>query len=141
MKKTKIDSELLKILVALAIFLLSFLFEGGIKIVIMSISYAIVSYKTYFHAFHDIKDGEIFNESILMIIATIGAFFFKEYPEAIMVMLLYQVGEYLADRSIDISMLSITYLLDFSSHTIHLLNNGKIKENGDRGNKSYVSGR
>lgn len=45
-------------------------------------------------------------------IATLGAIGIKEYPEAVMVMVLYQIGEYLQDKAVEKSQNSITELMD-----------------------------
>lgn len=56
--------------------------------------------------------GEVFDENFLMSVATIGAFSINEYPEAVMVMILYQLGEYLQHTAVEKSRDSISALMD-----------------------------
>jgi len=65
-----------------------------------------------YKAFKNIIKGHIFDENLLMSIATLGAVCIKEYPEACMVMILYQIGEFLQDRAVDKSRDSISELMD-----------------------------
>jgi len=64
-----------------------------------------------------ILKGEIFDENFLMVIASIGAFAIGEYPEAVAVMLFYQVGEYMQGRAISNSRKSISALMDIRPDT------------------------
>lgn len=61
-----------------------------------------------------------------MSLATICAFFIGEYPEAVMVMLLYEIGEYLSDLAVNKSKASITSLMDLRSDYINLKIDGKV---------------
>lgn len=63
-----------------------------------------------------------------MSIATLGAFAIKEYPEAVMVMLLYQIGEYFQDRAVEKSRASITALMDIRPDFANLEKDGKIEK-------------
>ena len=82
-----------------------------ITIGVFLLSYGCVAIDVLIEAIEGIKDREFFDENFLMSIATIGALSIKQYPEAIAVMLLYQVGEILEDKSIEKSKRSITSLL------------------------------
>lgn len=77
-------------------------------------------------ALKNIFKGDIFNENFLMGIATIGAFAIKEYPEAVMVMVLFQIGEYLQDRAVEKSRHSISQLMDIRPDYANIEENGKI---------------
>ena len=63
-------------------------------------------------ALKNIFKGEVFDENFLMGIATLGAFAIGEYPEAVMVMVLYQTGEYFQHRAVEKSKKSISDLMD-----------------------------
>lgn len=63
-------------------------------------------------ALKNIAKGQVFDENFLMSIATIGAICVGEYPEAIMVMLLYRIGEYFQDKAVEKSRHSISELMD-----------------------------
>ncbi len=65
----------------------------------------------------NIVRGKIFDENFLMAIASIGAFLIGEYPEAVAVMLFYQVGEYMQDRAVANSRRSISALMDIRPDT------------------------
>ncbi|HIU90012.1 MAG TPA: heavy metal translocating P-type ATPase, partial [Candidatus Caccomonas pullistercoris] len=57
------------------------------------------------------KEGDIFNEFLLMVVAAVGAFAIGEYPEGVAVMLFYAVGETLQDRAVDRARGNIRALL------------------------------
>lgn len=110
MKKT-----IIQILIALVLFITSLLitFENiCINYILYIISYLIVGTEVIFKAFKNILKGEIFNENFLMAIATLGAFSIGEFPEAVAVMLFYQVGELFQDYAVDKSRKSISNLMD-----------------------------
>lgn len=65
------------------------------------IAYLPVGLPVIKEAWEELREGEIFSEFTLMIIATVGAFAIGEYPEAVAVMLFYSVGEYFQDRAVD----------------------------------------
>lgn len=83
-----------------------------IKLLIFILSYLLVGYDVVLKALKNISHGEIFDECFLMVIATVGAFCIGEYPEAVAVMLFYQVGELCQDIAVDKSRDSIRSLLD-----------------------------
>lgn len=76
------------------------------------IAYLILGYDVLIRAFKNISKGQVFDENLLMIVATAGAFGIQEFPEAVAVMLLYQIGEYFQDRAVGKSRKSIQSLLD-----------------------------
>lgn len=97
----------------------------------MRISFAILSYiliggDILLKAFNNIKKGRVFDENFLMTIATIGAFFIGELPEAISVMLFYKIGETLQDMAVDNSRRSINKLLSLKVDYANLLNGTNI---------------
>lgn len=83
------------------------------------IAYIILGYDVILGALKNYKN--IFNESFLMTVATIGAFILGEFPEACAVMLFYQIGEFLSDYATDKSKKSIGELMDLRSDTASLL--------------------
>ena len=64
------------------------------------IPYLIVGYRVLFKAVRDIANGKVFDENFLMAVASIEAFFVGDYPEAVVVMLFYQVGELFEDSAV-----------------------------------------
>ena len=127
MKKN--NTELLKIIISIIPFFISFFMREWkvVYLLLLIISYAIISYELYIHAFHNIKEKEFFDENILMILATIGAFCIGEYVEAILVVLLFQIGEYLSDIASDRTKDSIIDLMDLRSDTTHLIKGKKVE--------------
>lgn len=87
-------------------------FEWYIDLTICLIAFLVISYDVLFEAFRNILHGQIFDENFLMIIASIGAFATREYPEALMVMTLYQVGEWFNKYSVNKSRKAISELMD-----------------------------
>lgn len=121
-RKIKINEELIKIIISALFFTLSFFTTKNsiLYFVLLILSYIVISYEIYIDAFKNIFHGEIFDENFLMILATIGAFYIGEYPEAVMVMLLFEIGEYLSDLAVDNSKESITNLLDLRADYVNL---------------------
>ncbi len=105
--------DIIKIVVS-TIFLMSALFINvtWIKIGLFLISYIVVAYEVLLEALENIAKGEIFSEEFLMCIASIGAFIMGEYPEAIAVMLFFQVGEMFEEYAEDKSRASIQDLMN-----------------------------
>lgn len=126
MKNKFINEELIKIIISAVLFIFSFLVQENsvVFFVLLILSYLIVSYEMIIEAVKNLFKGEFFDENTLMIIATIGAFCIREYPEAVMVILLFQLGEYLSDLAVDRSKDAVTELMDLRSDQIRILENG-----------------
>ena len=88
-------------------------------------AYFILGYDVLWQALRNITHGRIFDEHFLMSISTIGAFGIGEYPEAVAVMLFYQIGEWFQDLAIDRSRHSIAGLMDIRPDIAHIRHNGK----------------
>lgn len=91
------------------------------KLVIFLILYLIIGGKILLKAFRNISHGELFDENFLMCVATIGAFVIGEYSEALLVMVLYRIGEWFQDRAVDRSRRSIGGLMDICPDYANLL--------------------
>ena len=126
--KIKLNSDLIKIIISAILFILSLFFKDNIYLILLVCSYLVVSYEIFIDAVKKIFQGEIFDENTLMIIATISAFIIGEYPEAVMVMLLFEFGEYLSDLAVDNSKESITKLMDLRSDYVNLKNGDKVEK-------------
>ena len=85
---------------------------GGGRLIIFYAAYIIAGGEILWKAIKNILRGEIFDENFLMGIATLGAMAIGEYPEAVMVMILYRIGEYFQELAIKKSRKSITDLMD-----------------------------
>lgn len=126
--KKYINEDLVKIIISFILFIISFFISSEtIKLILIVVGYIIVAYEMYIEAFNDFKEGEIFNEELLMILATLGAFYIHSYEEALMVILLFQLGEYLEDLAVNKSKASITKLMDLRVDTVNIEDKGKVK--------------
>ena len=99
-----------------------------IAIIFYALSYLIFGHTVLIKAFNNIKKGKIFDEHLLMTIATIGAFIIGEYIEAIAVMVFYRVGEYLQDLSVSRSRKSIKSLISIKPTIAHMIEEEGIKD-------------
>lgn len=98
-----------------------------INMAIFLISYIILGGKVVLRAIKNIAGGRIFDENSLMSIATIGAFIIGDYPEAVAVMLFYQIGEFFQDLAVRRSKKSITELMDIRPDFANLKKGGEIQ--------------
>jgi Cd2+/Zn2+-exporting ATPase len=87
--------------------------------------YILVGADIIYNALRNLFKGEIFDENLLMSIATIGAFIIGELPEAVFVMLFYQVGEFFGDLAQDRSRRSVTALMALRPDHASVLINGE----------------
>ena len=125
MKKIILNEDLLKIIISLLIFIVSYFFKD-IQFWFLVVSYIIVSYEVIIEAIKKVCCLKFFDETMLMVIATISAFLIGEYPEAVMVMLLFEFGEYLSDLAVSNSKKSITKLMDLRSDYANVIIKDKI---------------
>lgn len=88
-------------------------------------SYVLVGYKVILSSARNITKGQIFDENFLMAVATIGAFAIKEYPEAVAVMIFYEIGEMFQGYAVNKSRKSIADLMDIRADYANILKNGK----------------
>lgn len=127
--KHKQDSkEVIKISAAVVVMLIA-IFSGltGVsRLLIFLAAYLIAGGKILVTAFKNILRGEIFDENFLMCAATLGAMAIGEYPEAVMVMVLYRLGEYFQDKAVAKSRKSITELMDIRPDHANVEENGEI---------------
>lgn len=99
---------------------------NNIKICCFLFAYLLAGYDILYTAIKNIIKGRIFDENFLMGLATLGAIAIKEYPEAVMVMVLYQLGEYFQHRAVKKSRRSILELMDIRPDYAYKEENGKI---------------
>lgn len=91
-------------------------------------AYAIIGGDVVKNAVKNIGHGQVFDENFLMTIATVGAFFVGDYPEAVAVMLFYQVGECFQSYAVNKSRKSIAGLMDIRPDYANLLRDGNWEE-------------
>lgn len=110
-----VKKSVIQISISLVLFLISFLISFNntwIPNSLYIISYLIVGAEIVWKAMKNLIKGNVLDEHFLMAIATIGAFAIGEYPEAVAVMLFYQIGELFQDYAVDKSRKSITSLMN-----------------------------
>ena len=89
------------------------IFAAGFKLKpLFALAYVIAGADVLYKAAKNVVKGKVFDENFLMSTATVGALAIKEYPEAVMVMVLYQIGEYFQHRAVEKSRHSIAELMD-----------------------------
>lgn len=93
--------------------------------------YLIIGYDILQKAVKNISHGQVFDENFLMIVATFGAFAIQEFPEAVAVMLLYQIGEFFQDLAVSKSRKEIASLMDIRADIAHLINEDGTLEDTD----------
>lgn len=89
-------------------------------------SYAIIGWDIIWKALCNIRQGQIFDENFLMMIATVGAFILGEHSEGVAVMLFYQVGEWFQSYAVAKSRKSITSLMDIRPDYANVQRDGKL---------------
>lgn len=114
--------KIIRFSVVAVLVLLNFVIRSEwLKIVIFAISYVVAAYDVLFSAIMNIKNGKIFDENFLMVVASIGAFIIGEYFEAVAVMFLFGVGEMLEDLAVDKSKRTIESLLEIKQPYANLV--------------------
>lgn len=123
--------SLIQIIISFILFLIAMIvpFENdSINKGLYIIAYLIVGLEIVWKAIKNIFRGKVFDEHFLMAVATIGAFAIGEFPEAVAVMLFYQVGELFQDYAVDKSRKSITNLMDIRPDIAFVKRNGNIEK-------------
>ena len=126
----KMKKKLIRIIISFILLVLAFILKLDNVIIIdilFIISYLIVGYDIILKALRNITRGKVFDENFLMTIATIGAFFIGEFPEAVAVMLFYQVGELFQSYAVDKSRKSVSELMDIRPDYANLYHNEKTE--------------
>lgn len=120
--------KLTRIIIAAVILIFAATLQSDciLKLVLFIGAYLTAGWDVIFTAFKNISKGEVFDENFLMTIATAGALAIAEYPEAVMVMLLYQIGEFLQDKAVAKSKKSITDLMDIRPDYANVEENGHL---------------
>ncbi len=124
-------NKIIKIIISTCIFILASILKIDIpyiKVVLYILGFAIVGYEVVVEAIKNIFKGDIFNENLLMSIATIGAICIQEYQEAIAVMILYNIGEIFEELGEAKSKKSIKELMEIKPDYANVkTSSGEIK--------------
>ena len=129
----KLKKLLVRISIAAVLFLAGMLLplpvygEFETNIILLVAAYRLVGYDIILKAATNIGHGQVFDENFLMTIATFAAFGTGEIAEGVMVMLLYQVGEWFQQYAVGKSRNSISDLMDIRPDYAHLIKDGKIQ--------------
>lgn len=100
-------------------------YNNEISIALFILAYCVIGLDIVFKAIRNIFHGEIFDENFLMVVATLGALATGEYPEAIAVMFLYQIGEEFQDIAVGKSRNAIKELMQIKPEYANVLRNGE----------------
>lgn len=100
--------------------------NNWLKLMIFLPSYVIIGYDILWRAVKNIVHGQIFDENFLMCLATIGAFAIGEYPEAVFVMLFYQIGELFQSYAVGKSRNSISEMMDIRPDYANIRRDGSL---------------
>ena len=118
-------SVLYRITVSGTLFLGGFFLSGWLRAICFLLSYGIIAWDILWAAAKNIRRGKVFDEQFLMAIASIGAFCIGEYPEAVAVMLFYQVGETFQTLAVGRSRASIASLMELRPDRATVLQDGE----------------
>lgn len=103
-----------------------FWLEGTWQLVVCIAAYLLAGFSVLKEAVENISHGEIFDENFLMTVASIGAFSIGKYPEAVAVMLLYEIGEWLQDKAVGSSRASIKALVNVRPDHANLVKGDEV---------------
>ena len=121
----------IKIIISAILFVLALVIPFSNELInngLFIISYLVVGFEILKKAVRNIFRGKVFDENFLMAVATIGAFAIGEFPEAVAVMLFYQVGELFQSYAVDKSRKSIASLMDIRPDYANIEKDGKIEK-------------
>ena len=102
--------------------------KGIWRLLSFLVPYAVIGWDVLWKAARNIAHGQVFDENFLMALATVGAFATGEYPEAVFVMLFYQVGELFQSYAVGRSRQSISQLMEIRPDYANLERDGKAEK-------------
>lgn len=125
----KMEFQIIRLVIASILLAFAYFWnmKEGLKLALYIIVYLISGVEVIFQMIKGFTKKQIFTEYTLMSVATIGAMAIQEYPEAILVMILYQIGELLQDASVDKSRESIQSTLALRPKVAHRVEDDEIK--------------
>lgn len=100
--------------------------NGWARLAVFLLPYAVIGWDVLWRAVRNIARGQVFDENFLMALATVGAFCVGEYPEAVFVMLFYQVGELFQSYAVAQSRKSIASLMDIRPDYANIEQDGAL---------------
>ena len=124
-KKKEVIIIISAILFAVALFLRM---SQTIQLILMLIAYILLGKDTVLKAVKNVEKGDFFDENFLMTVATLGAIMIGEYPEAVAVMLFYEVGELFQSYAINKSRKSIADMMDIKPEYANVIRDNKSQK-------------
>lgn len=121
-KKKEVIIIISAILFAIALFVRM---SQTIQLILMLIAYILLGKDTVLKAVKNVEKGDFFDENFLMTVATLGAIIIGEYPEAVAVMLFYEVGELFQSYAINKSRKSIADMMDIKPEYANVIRDNK----------------
>lgn len=125
----KMEFQIIRLVIASILLAFAYFWDmkSGLQLALYIVAYVISGIEVIFQMIKGFTKKQIFTEYTLMSVATIGAMAIQEYPEAILVMILYQIGELLQDASVDKSRESIQSTLALRPKLAHRVEEDEIK--------------
>lgn len=127
--KGKFNYSKFRMIVSIFLFVIALFIDDtsiSFKLFIL-LSYAFSSFDVYMSASKSIRNKNLFSENLLMILASLGAFYIGELEEGVLIVILYQIGEYLSDKAVNNSKKSIETLIDSRGKYVNAKIDGKSK--------------
>ena len=126
---TKKQKKMLRRIVVSAVLFLALKLAdvtGWLGLILYLVPYAVIGWDVLWRALRNILNGQVFDENFLMAVATVGALGCGEYPEAVAVMLFYQVGELFQSVAVARSRQSISDLMDIRPDYANVEREGRL---------------
>ena len=128
----KQNKDLIEIISGAAIFILGLILQhsGCSELLYAGLfiaGYLLLGHSIIIEAIRNIGHGQIFDENFLMSLATVAAFFIREYPEAMGIMLFYRIGELFEHKAVERSRSQIMNALDLKPETVNLLQDDSVQ--------------
>lgn len=103
-------------------------YDPMVQLAVFLAGYIVIGYDVIIDAIKGCFRGQILDENMLMVIATVAAFAIGEYPEAMAVMMFFQVGEWFETRAVNNTRSSIAALMDIQPESANVIRDGKVIE-------------
>jgi len=124
-KKKEVIIIISAILFAIALFVKM---NQTLQLILMLVAYILLGKDTVLKAVKNVEKGDFFDENFLMTIATLGAIIIGEYPEAVAVMLFYEIGELFQSYAINKSRKSIADMMDIKPEYANVIRDNKSQK-------------
>ena len=124
-KKKEVIIIISAVLFAIALFVKM---NQTLQLILMLVAYILLGKDTVLKAVKNVEKGDFFDENFLMTIATLGAIIIGEYPEAVAVMLFYEIGELFQSYAINKSRKSIADMMDIKPEYANVIRDNKSQK-------------